>query len=94
MNFREACFCFRHPVQALAAIRRQSAVSVEIMAPPHTVMWEEFTQMSIREAAQAMQEARPLVEGEDGPSIVWSDKDKRRIDEGKLPQGYPEHPFV
>ena len=66
------------------------------MAPPHTATWEEFTQMSIREAVQAMQEAKPLVKREDGPSVVWSDKDQERMGRGKgeLPQGYPEHPFV
>lgn len=94
MNLREIGFCLRHPVQAAAAKRRQIAASVEIAAPPHTATWEEFPEMSIGEAARAMQEARPTEERGDVPLSAWSKEDQERMKRGELPKGYPDHPNI
>jgi hypothetical protein len=89
----DVCFIVAHPVLSIKAARRQLLASIEHQAPPHTSTWETFPKLTVKEAVLAMIEAGEVsISGV--PKDAWSSSDQKRMAQGKLPKGYPEHPNI
>ena len=54
---KEAIFILTHPVEAVKTKRRQLFVAIEHEAPPHTSTFEEFPELPISEASEAIKAA-------------------------------------
>ncbi|MFC1727791.1 hypothetical protein ACFL0Y_04675 [Patescibacteria group bacterium] len=89
----DAAFLATHPTTSLKAFRRQITVAMETEAPPPGHTFESFSDLSTAGAARAIWDAERL-EREGVPLDAWSEEDQQRLQEGKLPKGYPEHPNI
>jgi len=90
MNKNEILFCLIHPIQAIRAKERQTAVAIEHSSPPTGSSIEEFPNLPIHVAANIL--FPPPTSGV--PLEAWSQKDQQRLANGELPKGHPEHPNV
>jgi hypothetical protein len=93
-RIKNTLFVLAHPVKAVRTKSRQIAVSIEAAQPPSTSTWEEFPNLSIREAAETMRPARSPIYGSGVPKEAWSQEDQERMERGELPKGRPLHPNV
>ncbi len=92
-KFNSVLFIATHPVLSARAKLRQIAASAEHHAPPHTSTWEEFSNLSVYEAAKALRAAEERLGG-GVPKYAWSETDQKLMEKGEKPKGYPEHPNV
>lgn len=87
----DSTFLLTHPITALKAFRRTITVALETEAPPSGWTFEEFSELSLSDAARAVWDAKPRG---GVPLNAWSSQDQKRLQNGGLPKGYPEHPNV
>lgn len=89
-----AFFVLTHPREALKVKLRQIAVSIETEEPPCTSTYEEFPELSLKEAIMAIRRVKKPVWGPGVPKEAWSKDDQERMERGELPKGRPLHPNV
>lgn len=98
---RKAFFIVAHPLLSLRTMRRQTMVAIEEESPPHTSNFEDFPGLPVSQAAEAIRCAEKATSESKRDSMfgavlenAWPPADQRRMKEGRLPLGYPEHPHV
>lgn len=89
----DALFVATHLALSLRAKSRQIAVAIEHQMPPAGVTIEVFPEMSLADAARAIQTAEKTDES-GVPKSAWSPADQARMSQGQKPVGHPEHPNV
>ena len=79
-------YALQHPIKSARAKTRQIEVAIEHAHPPAGSTIEEFPELSLQEAVQALQSKE-----QDG--ICWPEKDLELMRQGKLPRPgiSPEH---
>lgn len=89
----DALFVATHPLLALRAKSRQIGVGIEHQMPPASVNIETFSELSLADAARAIQAAERREKG-GVPKSAWTKTDQERMAIGEKPLGYPDHPNV
>jgi len=90
MNERieNALYATLHPIKSITTKRKQIAVGIELSSPPPGSTIEEFPELGLKEAVKLLY---PKVQKGDVPLSAWSPEDQKRLKDGKLPKGVPEH---
>lgn len=88
---REILWAILHPGKALQARIRQVEVSIEHAQPPVDSTFEDFPNLSVKEAARLIKN-----QGSGVPLKAWPLRDQKLMLEGKMPflGDHPEHPNV